>query len=85
MPEEIKNVILLVPSGCFMLDSRRVLWRWLQNWKTASAMLWYCSGRCGTKMGGKAMWNEALWLSLPRVEIEEKKIYQGDMKKQPDR
>lgn len=25
------------------------------------------------------MWNEALWLGLPRAEIEEKKIYQGDM------
>lgn len=25
------------------------------------------------------MWNEALWLGLPRDEIEEKKIYQGDM------
>lgn len=25
------------------------------------------------------MWNEALWLGLPRAEIEEKRIYQGDM------
>lgn len=25
------------------------------------------------------MWNEALWLGVPRAEIEEKKIYQGDM------
>lgn len=25
------------------------------------------------------MWNEALWLGVPRDEIEEKKIYQGDM------
>ncbi len=25
------------------------------------------------------MWNEAWWLGLPRAEIEEKKIYQGDM------
>ncbi len=25
------------------------------------------------------MWNEASWLGLPREEIEEKKIYQGDM------
>ena len=29
--------------------------------------------------GGKIMWNEALWLGVPRAEIEEKKIYQGDM------
>ena len=27
--------------------------------------------------GGKIMWNEALWLGVPRAEIEEKKIYQG--------
>lgn len=25
------------------------------------------------------MWDEALWLGLPRAEIEDKKIYQGDM------
>lgn len=25
------------------------------------------------------MWNEAIWLGLPRAEIEEKRIYQGDM------
>lgn len=25
------------------------------------------------------MWNEALWLGLPRAEIEAKRIYQGDM------
>lgn len=25
------------------------------------------------------MWNEAIWLGVPRAEIEEKRIYQGDM------
>ena len=25
------------------------------------------------------MWKEASWLGVPRAEIEEKQIYQGDM------
>lgn len=58
LPEEIKNVILLVSSGCFMLDGEKMVTE--LEWR-------------------KTMWNEALWLGLPRAEIEEKKIYQGDM------